>query len=73
MVIVDYAGHELKAGQIVVYPVRRGSSMWLSEIKVTQVVDGSAPYIKGFNREGRPVTVKNLKNVVIIDKSIPPA
>ncbi len=71
--VTDYAGHELKAGQVVVYPVRRGSSMWLSEIKLTQVVGGSAPYIKGFNNEGRPVTVKNLNNVVIIDKSLPPA
>jgi len=71
--VTDYAGHEIKAGQIVVYPVRRGSSMWLSEIKVTQVVAGSSQYIKGFNSAGRPVTVKNLGNVVIINKSLPTA
>jgi len=71
--VTDYAGHEIKAGQTVVYPVRRGSSMWLSEIKVTQVIPGLAPTITGFNSTGRRVTVQNLGNVVIIDRSLPPA
>ncbi len=68
----DYAGHEIKAGQTIVYPVRRGSAMWLSEIKVTLVVPGSAPSVAGFNSEGRRVTVKNLKNVIIISKATQP-
>lgn len=66
--VTDYAGHELKAGQTVVYPVRRGSAMWLSEITVTKVNGGGEPSIIGSNSEGRRVTVKNLKNVVIITK-----
>lgn len=67
--VTDYAGHEIKAGQTIVYPVRRGSAMWLSEIKVTLVNPGTAPTVSGFNSEGRRVTVKNLLNVVIITKA----
>lgn len=66
--VTDFAGNEIKAGQTVVYPVRRGSQMWLSEITVNKV---EAENILGVNKEGRRVTVKNLKNVVIINRAQP--
>ena len=34
----DYMGREIKAGDTLVYPVRRGSNMWLNRILVTQVL-----------------------------------
>lgn len=59
---VDFLGRDIKAGDTVVYPVRRGSNMWLNRLKVTKVEPES---ITGMNPDGRWITVKNLKNVVI--------
>lgn len=61
---LDYMGREIKAGDTVVYPVRRGSAMWLNRMKVTLA---ERDFIKGLSPTGIWVTVKNLKNVVIVD------
>jgi hypothetical protein len=58
----DFLGREIKAGDTIVYPVRRGSSMWLNKLTVTQAQPDS---LTGLNPDGRWVTVKNLKNVVV--------
>ena len=34
---VDFMGRTIEAGHVVVYPVRRGSDMWLNKLSVTQV------------------------------------
>ena len=60
----DFAGRTIVAGATVAYPVRRGSSMWLNKLTVTLAADD---YITGYNNEGRRVTVKNLKNCVVIE------
>jgi len=62
---VDFLGRTIKAGDTVVYPVRRKSEMWLTKLKVTQVLDDS---IIGFNHLGKRITVHNLKNVVVVPK-----
>lgn len=69
--VLDYAGNEIKAGMTVVYPVREGSAMWLSEMNVTQVISGTVPVLKGTNRVGHRVTVKKIENVVIIQRATP--
>jgi hypothetical protein len=61
--IVDFTGRTIETGHVVAYPVRRGSQMWLNKLTVTEVRNNS---IAGFNNIGRPVTIKNLQNVVII-------
>jgi len=63
---VDFTGRTIEAGHVVVYPVRRGSSMWLNKLNVTQVRDDS---IAGYNTAGRLLTVRNLQNVVIVPKA----
>lgn len=59
----DFMGREIRPGNTVCYPVRRGSDMWLVELRVQQV---DAASVSGFNKDGRRVTVKNLKNVVVV-------
>ena len=59
-------GREILPGCTVVYPVRRGSSMWLNKLSVTQVVRGSKPTLTGFNDTGRRVTLHNIANVVVV-------
>jgi hypothetical protein len=60
----DFIGRAIAAGNTIVYPVRRGSKMWLNKLAVTQVDDD---HITGFNSDGRRITVKNLKNCVVVE------
>ncbi len=60
----DFLGDEIAVGDIVVYPVRKGSRMWL--VKGT-VVDTTPDSIK-VDVEGRkPAWVKVLSRVVVVD------
>jgi hypothetical protein len=63
MQIKDFLGNEITVGCHVVYPVRRGSSMWLNRIKVTQV---TPTQVTGYNPDKRLTHIKNLKNVVVV-------
>jgi hypothetical protein len=65
--IFDFIGREIKVGDTVIYPVRRGSKMWMQKIKVTQLVPGTTPTLGGFNGEGRKITLHNLENVTVVE------
>lgn len=60
---VDFMGRTIEAGHVVVYPVRRGSDMWLNKLSVTQVTDDR---ITGYSPTGKLLGIKNLRNVVIV-------
>ena len=60
---VDFMGRTIEAGHVVVYPVRRGSDMWLNKLSVTQVTDNR---ITGYSPTGKMLGIKNLRNVVIV-------
>lgn len=60
---VDFLGRPITAGVVIVYPVRRGSDMWLNKLNVTHVEEGK---VKGYNTFGRPLTITNLKNTVVV-------
>jgi hypothetical protein len=62
---VDFTGRTIQPGDTVVYPVRRGSKMWLNKLSVTQVSDD---HIAGYNAIGHLLTIKNLQNVLIVPK-----
>ena len=67
---VDFTGRTIEAGHVVVYPVRRGSSMWLNKLTLTHAdVDGAC----GYNNIGHRVFLKNLKNVVVVSPADPAA
>jgi hypothetical protein len=61
--VKDFLGREIKAGDLVVYPVRRGSSMWMSRMTVLSTEGGK---LAGNNPEGRRVALTNLDNVVVV-------
>jgi hypothetical protein len=70
----DFLGREIKAGDTIVYPVRRGSSMWLNRLLVTQVASDGVDrdgqpllHVAGTNSFGRRITVKNLTNCVVVE------
>jgi hypothetical protein len=64
----DFLGREIKAGDTIAYPVRRGSSMWMNKLRITQVTPTA---VTGLNAEGRWVTVRNLKNAVVVTELLP--
>ncbi len=69
MSVTDCVGREISLDAIILYPVRRGSRMWISRLKVQQIVAGDEsrrPYISGFNTDGRRVNVHNLDMTVVI-------
>lgn len=59
----DYLGREIQRGDRLVYPVRRGSTMRLKEVTVTEIhmekIVGQAP-------NGWRTNIKNTKNSVIV-------
>lgn len=63
----DFLGRTITAGDILVYPVRRGSKMWLNRITVTKA---EADRIHGIGREGRMVQLTNLNNTIVIRPDI---
>ncbi len=65
MTVTDCVGREIKAGCSILYPVRRGSRMWMSRMQVQRVIPSARPYVSGFNSDGRRVNVRNLNMVVV--------
>jgi hypothetical protein len=63
VVVKDFVGQEIKPGCSVVYPTRRGSSMWMNKMTVDLVEDS---HISGFNNVGRRVNVTTIKNCVVV-------
>ena len=61
----DFLGRAIVAGNTIVYPVRRGSSMWLNKLVVTQA---DAEHVTGLNSSGRWITVRNLQNCVVVQE-----
>ena len=60
---VDFTGREIVAGNVIVYPVRRGSKMWLNRMTVQHVEDDK---VAGYNNLGHRITITNLKNIVVV-------
>jgi len=63
--LIDFLGRVIRAGDLIVYPWRRGSQMGLNKMSVTQVTDSS---VDGYSNTGRPVKITNVKNVVVVER-----
>jgi hypothetical protein len=64
---LDFRGNEIKAGDTIVYPVRRKSSMWLKTLLVQAVRDTSnGVRVSGTNDAGNPVSIQNIQNCVVV-------
>ena len=61
----DFLGREIRRGDVIVYPWRRGSRMGLSKLCVEEVTQES---VGGHSNLGRRVTIRNLKNVVVVER-----
>jgi len=64
---IDFLGRKIVAGDLVVYPVRRGSAMWMNKLLVSAVRDTTrGKSISGHNDAGNRVILYNLTNCTVI-------
>lgn len=67
---VDFLGRPIVAGDLVVYPVRRKSEMWMNKLRVDSVRNTPrGKTISGTNDAGRRIIVRNLANCTVIVES----
>ena len=67
----DMFDREIRVGDICVYPVRRGSKMWMNRItinRITHDVKGQ-PKLNGVKGDGYPVNITSLGRVAIIGRN----
>lgn len=66
----DMFDREIRTGDICVYPVRRGSSMWMNRFTIQAI--GRTPHggvkLSGVKGDGYPVNVTSLSRVAIIGR-----
>ena len=60
----DFLGREIEVGDVLVYPVRRTSAMWLTKITVTDLGDGT---VRGVNDNGRRIILSRPERSVIVE------
>ncbi len=66
--VVDFLDKPIRGGDTIVYPVRRGSQMWLNTLQVEAVREtGKGKFVSGSNAAGRRVTIHNLKNCIVVN------
>jgi len=61
--LTDFLGREIKAGDTLIYPVRRGSSMVLKKITVTSP---GPTYVMGVNDAGRLITLRKPERSIFV-------
>lgn len=66
----DIFDREIRIGDLCVYPVRRGSSMWMNRLTVQKIshnVKGE-PKLSGQKQDGHPVNITSIDRVVLIGR-----
>ena len=61
--VTDFLGRIIEIDDVLVYPVRKGSKMWLSRFTVSKIESDA---IHGTNPAGRRVKLTNLANCVVV-------
>ena len=60
--ITDFFGRRFSKGDTIVYPLRKGSSMWLES---AEVIDVGNDKLKILKPNGQKTTIKNFFNCII--------
>lgn len=64
---LDYLGNEIKVRDIIVYPVRRRSAMWMKKLTVDAIRDTTnGVRVSGRNEAGNPVSIQNIQNCIVV-------
>jgi hypothetical protein len=65
----DFLDRPIEVGHTVVYPVRRGSRMWMQKASVTEIVQHDRtqpPLLVCLSATGQKVTIQNLDHCVVV-------
>jgi hypothetical protein len=64
----DFMGRIIETGDIVCYPVRSGSAMWLNKLTVLALRETPRGIcISGMNDAGRRISIHKLSNCVVVN------
>jgi hypothetical protein len=67
----DFLGNPIQVRDTIVYPVRRGSAMWMKKLTVDAVRDTTnGVRISGRNEAGNPVSIQNVQNCVVVTRCL---
>jgi hypothetical protein len=65
--IRDFCGNLITVGCKCAYPMRRGSKMWMTTVKVDGVQQtGDTTVLSGYDNLGRRTHTKNILNCIVI-------
>lgn len=65
----DYFDREIRVGDICVYPVRKGSQMWINRITVQRIDRGESGFkVHGVKGDGYPVVVSTMDRLTIVGR-----
>ena len=71
-VILDFGGRPIEPGDLIAYPVRAGSEMWLRSMRVASIkmIRSKTPvfHLSGANDAGHLVCVEHPERCVILEK-----
>lgn len=67
----DFLDREIRVGDICVYPVRKGSSMWINRVTVQRITRDPAGGFKvhGMKGDGYPVVVTSMDRLTIVGRN----
>jgi hypothetical protein len=67
----DFLGNSIEVNDTIIYPVRRGSSMWMKKLKVLAVRStANGVRVSGTNESGHPVSIQNVHNCTVVTKCL---
>jgi hypothetical protein len=68
MTVFDFVGRPIAVGCRVVYPKRRGSKMWLSILRVKNILrNGDVVTLTGYDHRGQHTRTKNINNCIVVE------
>jgi len=65
--VFDFFGKQIKVGDTCVYPMRRGSKMWMQILRIDGIEEIDEGYtLTGCDGNGRRTRTRNIGNCVIV-------
>ncbi len=68
--MIDTLGRTIHVGDLITYPVRHRSDLWVNAGKVLSVGDDGMRVLKYEDGECRVVVIRNSRNVTIVERGV---
>ena len=68
---LDFLENPIEVNDTIIYPVRRGSNMWMKKLVVNAVRSTTnGVRVSGTNESGHPVSIQNVHNCTVVTKCL---